>query len=90
MYYYYKMYNRTRIKTAENTCRNLLYRVPYLVFPFGFTRALLRALFTEVFVVPVQRVVPLHFYLYRLLVGPPWDPRQQTEIYRKWEGKGRL
>lgn len=73
------VFDRTEIKTAENRKES----VPYLVFPLGLTRTLLRTLFAEVFAVPVQRVVPLHFYLNRLLVGPPWDPRQQAEIYRK-------
>lgn len=73
------LFDRTEIKTAENRKES----VPYLVFPLGLTRTLLRTLFAEVFAVPVQRVVPLHFYLDRLLVGPPWDPRQQAEIYRK-------
>lgn len=73
------VFDRTEIKTAENRKES----VPYLVFPLGLTRTLLRTLFAEVFAVPVQRVVPLHFYLDRLLVGPPWDPRQQAEIYRK-------
>lgn len=60
----------------------------YLVFPLGLARAFLRALFAEVFAVPVERVFPLHFYLCRFLVGPPWDSGQQAEIYGKQEGKG--
>lgn len=77
------VFHRAGIKTAANTD-------PYLVFSLGLARTLLRALLAEVFAVPVKRVIPLHFYLCRLLVGPPWDPRQQAEIYRKWEGKGRV
>lgn len=59
------------------------------MFPLGLARTLLRALLAEIFV-PIQRVISLHFYLYRLLVGPPWDPRQQVEICRKLGGKRRV
>lgn len=54
------------------------------MFPLGL------ALLTEVLAVLVLRVFPLHFYLHRLLVRPPWDPGQQAEIYGEREGKGRV
>lgn len=62
---------------------------PHLVFPLGFAALLTALLAVRLLAVSVERVVPLHFDLRRLLVGPPWDPGQQAEVCREQKRRRR-
>lgn len=59
------------------------------MFPLGFAALLTALLAVRLLAVSVQRVVPLHFDLRRLLVGPPWDPGQQAEVCREQKRRRR-
>lgn len=56
---------------------------PHLVFSLGLAALLTALLAAQLLAISFQQVVPLHFDLCGLLVGPPWDSGQQAEVCRE-------